>query len=169
MAELQDLEDADRVARKLARLQVKRARVKAEYEAATAKALGDLDHDIKYANERLGRFMARMLEADEDGDPLKPETKKLPCGVELKYRPNPVGKQRLILKDEQAVIEWAKAHEARAVKVTLSVDKEAVRELIEAGTHVEGAYLDDPNWDVFSVSIPKALLGDEAADEEQGA
>lgn len=169
MPEVTDLADADRIARKMARLQAKRARVKAEYEAALAKELGRLDKHIRYSEERLERFHARALEQDEDGDPLEPDTMELPCGAKINYRPNPVGKKRLVIKDEQALIDWARKAHAEALETVTLIRPTEVRLLLEKGVKVEGAYLGDPDWAVRSVTIPKALSGIEAEDEEAGA
>jgi hypothetical protein len=169
MAEVTDLADADRLARKLARIKAKRARVVAEFKAAAAKADARLAKWEQYTEERLQRHLARTIEADEDGDPMEPATIELPCGVKLGYRPNPVGKKRLVIKDEAALIDWARKAHPDAIETVTVIRPTEVRLLLEGGKPVEGAYLADPDWSVYQVSIPKALLSAEADDEAEGA
>lgn len=151
---------ADFAARKIKQIREKAAEVAAEYDdvirewtEGKAAALRKVTHEAELYEFNLRLFLQHEVENQgEDADPTKPYSIKLPCGAELKYRPNPTGQPSLEVTDEAALLAWAMDHVPDAVSMV--VDRKTLKDhLLSSGEAPVGAQLKPPKHEPWQVKV----------------
>jgi hypothetical protein len=162
-----DLAEADFAARTMLHYEAKIERLKAEYADALAKAVKACQHRADHKRWALLNWWIHQVEKDPDGDPAEPRTETLPCGVELRYRPQKQGDYVVVVKDEAELLAYATEHGLLNKASKPTVNKNAIKALMKDGKEVPGAYLDEPEWLPYQLGVAKGLvkLEGETADE----
>ena len=122
------------------------------YEAKTRQVIADRDDMIRryteWADDTTGPWVAKCEQSEAwlefamlaalDADPGAPKTVKLPSGVVR----SSAGRERVEVRDEQALVGWAREHQRlEMLKVTAVPVKAAILEALHDGEVVPGVEL----------------------------
>jgi hypothetical protein len=142
-----DAAAADWVARKgqraaaaLADLQAQRDAIVARTDAWLERERSRHDRTIAWAEDLLGRWLAREIAADDSKKPRK--SRNLPSGVTVKRT---AGRPRLVVEDHDALVEWLTSNEDTSglVEPVWEFDANRVKALVlEDGVALKGAHVE---------------------------